>query len=375
MEPSVRVSLRRLGSETQATGVNHFGKTPSCSCVSGAARCEGMAVFSVTTFKAWWRRAGPNRLLILAFVVSLSFHGLTGATYYVGKKFGWWQRLQQVAFFRSSKMLTDLLRKAEPPKPPEPRLPDLPLVFVEVNPAQATVEPPKDAKFYSSQNSQAANPDAEKDTETPKISGKQEQVVKTEDVPRDLVPLQPTMPLPPAKEEQEEAKPRPAQPPGDLAMTKPSPNPPKETGEATRPRPRTIKEALARKEPSQAPGEKIKQEGGVRRRLEIASLDAKGTVTGSYDSMLIQAISQRWYSLLDQRDYASDSRGKVVLQFRLHQDGRVTEMSVAENSAGEVLSLICQKAVLDPAPFAAWPIEMRRLLGETRTIQFTFYYN
>ena len=49
-------------------------------------------------------------------------------------------------------------------------------------------------------------------------------------------------------------------------------------------------------------------------------------------------------------------------------------MKVAESTAGEVLSLICQKAVLDPAPFATWPSDMRRTLGDTRNIQFTFYY-
>lgn len=113
----------------------------------------------------------------------------------------------------------------------------------------------------------------------------------------------------------------------------------------------------------------------MRRKLEISSLDAKATPFGAYDAALVEAISQRWFSLLDQRDYASDGRGKVVLQFALHYDGRITEMEVAQNTVGEVLGLICQKAVLDPAPFATWPGDMRRLMGDTRHIQFTFYYN
>ena len=62
------------------------------------------------------------------------------------------------------------------------------------------------------------------------------------------------------------------------------------------------------------------------------------------------------------------------MQFALHYDGRVTDMNMAENTTGEVLGLICQKAVLDPAPFAAWPSDMRRTLGDVRHIQFTFYY-
>jgi hypothetical protein len=118
----------------------------------------------------------------------------------------------------------------------------------------------------------------------------------------------------------------------------------------------------------------MKQEGGVSRRHEMASLDTKATPFGAYDAALVEAISQRWFTLLDQREYASDSRGKVVLQFRLHYDGRITDMNVSECTAGEVLGLICQKAVLDPAPFAAWPSDMRRTLGNVRNIQFTFYY-
>jgi outer membrane biosynthesis protein TonB len=65
----------------------------------------------------------------------------------------------------------------------------------------------------------------------------------------------------------------------------------------------------------------------------------------------------------------------VVLQFSLHQDGRISDMNVAQCSTSEMLSIICQKAVRDPEPYAAWTTEMRRTLGEVRKIQFTFYYN
>ena len=188
----------------------------------------------------------------------------------------------------------------------------------------------------------------------------------------------PRAPRTPAQEAQPEVKPKPAYTPGDLTLAKPSPTPRKAEGDANEAkpaRPRTLKEALARQQDSRLPGEKMKQDGGVQRRNQMASLDTKATPFGAYDAALMEAISQRWYTLLDERDYASDSRGKVVLQFRLHYDGRVTDMNVAENTAGEVLGLICQKAVLDPAPFAAWPSDMRRTLGDIRSIQFTFYYN
>ena len=137
---------------------------------------------------------------------------------------------------------------------------------------------------------------------------------------------------------------------------------------------RTVREALEAQQSSQLPGLQMQQAGGVRNRALTSSLDAMATPFGAYDAALVEAISQRWFTLLDEREYASDSRGKVVLQFRLHYDGRITDMNVSENTAGEVLGFLCQKAVLDPAPFAAWPSDMRRMLGEMRHIQFTFFY-
>ena len=316
--------------------------------------------------------------LTRAFVISLACHLLVFGTYQTGKRLNLWQNLHWPAWLQSAKMLTELLKKKES-QPPPPQPLDIPLVFVNVSPSQATADAPKDAKFYSDKNSRAANPEADKITETPKITGKQTEVVKTEDIPREkFVPLQPSRPAQPAQEAQPEIKPKPAYTPGDLTMAKPSPTPRKDEGDANEakpPRPRTIKEALARQQDNRLPAEKMKQEGGVSRRHEIASLDTKATPFGAYDAALVEAISQRWYTLLDEREYASDSRGKVVLQFRLHYDGRITDMNVAENTTGEVLGLICQKAVLDPAPFASWPSDMRRTLGDTRGIQFTFIYN
>ena len=321
-------------------------------------------------------RAEVSRL-VWAFALSLAFHLLVFGTYQAGKKYNLWQNLHLPAWLHAPRILQEAFRKKEQPHPLSVQQ-EIPLMFVNVNSAQATPDAPKTAKYYSDKNSRAANPEPDKITEIPKINGKQVVVPKTVDVPREkFTPLQPARPVQPAQEEQVELKPKPVQPPGDLVMAKPSPTPRATEGDAneTKPaRPRTIKEALARQQVSRLPGEKMKQEGGVSRRHEMASLDTKATPFGAYDAALVEAISQRWFTLLDEREYASDSRGKVVLQFHLHYDGRITDMNMSECTAGEVLGLICQKAVLDPAPFAAWPNDMRRTLGDVRNIQFTFYY-
>lgn len=158
-------------------------------------------------------------------------------------------------------------------------------------------------------------------------------------------------------------------------MAKPEPKPVKDPGQAPHKRPLTVAEALARQPDNQIVGQKVKQEGGVRRKLETSLFDTVATPFGAYDRMLIDAIQTHWYALLDERNYAAESRGKVVLQFILHPDGRITDMTMPENTAGEVLGYICEKAVMEPAPFPNWPIEMRRMIGENRPIQFTFYYD
>ena len=325
-------------------------------------------------------RAVSSRL-VWAFVISMVLHLIIFGGYETGKKLNWWQNAHWPAWLTPIKRLVEAMKKPVPLQPavaPQPT--EAPLVFVDVDPANASLEPPKKATHYSSLNTEAANPDINKESDLPKINGEQKHVVKTEDSPRNKpVPLQPAPP-PPAPQEpehKEEPKPKPAEPIGDLAMAKPEPKTTenKEPAQTPHTRPRTVREALARLPDNQLAGLKMKQEGGVRRKLQTSLFDTEASPLGAYDRALIDAIQNRWYSLLDERNYTAENRGKVILQFVLHPDGRVTDMTMSENSAGEVLGYLCEKAVQDPAPFPPWPMELRRMLGETRQIQFTFYYD
>jgi hypothetical protein len=119
----------------------------------------------------------------------------------------------------------------------------------------------------------------------------------------------------------------------------------------------------------------MKQAGGVP-RIAADGLDVTGSPIGQYDAMLINAVSQRWYDLLDERHYDGYKRGKVVVRFTLHSDGRVTDSKVLEENVGLDYSLLCEMAILDPAPYGPWPTEMRRMIAKNqRTITFTFYYH
>jgi hypothetical protein len=326
-----------------------------------------------------WERVEATRLA-WALVLSLMLHLVVFGSYEAGKKYGWWQALHWPAWVqkaRSAKLLTQLFKKMQPP-PVQPPQQEIPLVFVEVSPAQASPEPPKQAKYYSSRNALAANPQPDKQPDTPKIDGKQQEIVKTEDVPRNnFVPLQPSPPpLPQSKEPQEETKALKTEAPGDLTLAKPSPEPKPDDGHEQRHKFKTVAEAKAQQiQQNRLIGQKMRQEGGVERRRVVPSWDTKATPFGLYDERLVLLIQNAWYGLLDEQRYAADYRGKVVIRFQLHYDGRITDLDIGGNSAGPIPGLLCEQAIEKPEPYEKFPAEMRRVVGDVRHIQFTFYYD
>jgi outer membrane biosynthesis protein TonB len=290
-----------------------------------------------------------NERLIFALLLSLAVHLAVFGGYEIARGSGLFQRLHRVAKVR--------------PVPLPVENSEQPLEFVTVD--QPSAEPPKNAKYYSSQNSRAANPNADQDTDTPQLNGKQTDVPKTEDVPR--MQLSKLQPSPPAQQPQSQPTPS----PGDLTLGKPDnsqqPEPQK---------PRKIREALAQ---NHLPGLKMRQDGGVRRHLEISAFDAKATSYGQYDELLIDAVTQHWYDLLDQNNFADDRQGKVILQFHLHSDGSVTDLMLVgdttDDAPGGLWAIVCEAAIEKTAPFAPWPIDMLHEIGSNfREVQFIFYY-
>jgi protein TonB len=321
--------------------------------------------------------------LVWALAISLGVHLLFYGGFELGQHFKWWQDERMPDWL---KKISKTLAATKPPQkaPPPENQPDPPLLFVEVDPSTATPEPPKDAKYYSSRNSKAANPEAQIETDTPNISGTQTHVPKTETAPRTkALPFQPAAPKPANQEEEAaEAKPKGGPKVGDLDMAKPDTKPGDgqadgKTGDSpteTHKRPRTL--ADAHKLNSALAGEKMKLDGGVRPRFSAPSLDTKGTPFGEYDAAIVAAIQQRWYDLLDQQAFAREHTGRVILEFRLNYDGRITDMKVIENDVSDLLSYLCQRAITEPAPYAPWPSDLRRLMGaDYREVRFTFFYD
>jgi outer membrane biosynthesis protein TonB len=329
-----------------------------------------------------------EHLLLWAFTLSIAAHLVILGGFEAGQRLGWWKKDLLPSWVKHAQQSLAEIKKAQQQKQQPPVLKEPPLLFIEVDPSQATTVAPKNAKYYSSQNSQAANPDLTLDTDTPKIDGRQTHVPKTETTPRSkAVPLQPSPPKnsePPQKEQAEqESKPKPKGGPqiGDLTMAKPAPQPgdgqaETDPGQSTTPvhvRPRTLSQAEAQKRSLE--GEKMKQDGGVNHLRISSSVDTLATPFGEYDRELIEAIDSHWKNLLLSGQFAQDHSGSVVIEFHLTFDGRITDLKVVDSNVGDLLSYVCQSAITEPAPYAKWSPEMRRLInGDYREIRFTFYY-
>jgi hypothetical protein len=327
--------------------------------------------------------------LVVALLLSLLIHSGAYGFWRMGKHFHWWDHqatwlLKLLQKEPKPLNLQQLIQQQLQQMAAAQQKKEIPLTFVEVDPTTIALEPPKEAKYYGALNAKAANPDPVIESFKPKVEGKQEKVVRTETVPK-AQPLQPapppekTQPKKPENTLQPSAPPKPADQPGDLALAKPvekvkpADSQATEMGTAQKPKekPRTLAAARIQKN---LVGEPMKQPGGSRQRGKIA-FDVKQTPFGAYDAAFIAAVQQRWFDLLDSTQFAQRS-GKVVLEFKLTYDGRILDLKVNGNEVGELLGLLCQRAISDPAPYPPWPSDMRRMVGgNVREVTFTFYYN
>ena len=302
-----------------------------------------------------------SKRLIFALLISLLIHLGVWGGYHLAKKYHLMDRLRTLLHIPAP----------VPPKkePPKKEVQQQPSIYVDVD--QADAEPPKKALYYASKNSQAANPDADRQMNQPKIDGQQKDVPKTQDVPK-KTKLEPSPPQPPSPQ----TKPQPENQSsplhlGDRELKKVDTNTPTEIVTPEQ-RPRTLKEA---REQQHLPGRMMQQDGGVLRTKLVASLDAKSTTFGQYDGAIFAAIQQFWQDELDSHQYAQERTGHVTIKFILHFDGTVSNVQILDNEVGILLGSFCQEAIDQTAPYGKWPSDMLHEIGSTeRTVTVTFIY-
>jgi hypothetical protein len=109
-------------------------------------------------------------------------------------------------------------------------------------------------------------------------------------------------------------------------------------------------------------------------RNGVAAFGVAESPFGAYDKKLIKAVQSHWYALIDHYGIY-ESADVVTVKFQLLDDGQVRNVSSTDDAQSRILSLFCEKAIIDSGPFDPLSDELRALIGkEPREIRFTFYY-
>ena len=279
--------------------------------------------------------------------------------------------------------------------------------FLETDPSQAVKQRPEDADFYSEHNTLATQTKATplKSADVPKADGNNDRTPATESVlpasakaTADKPNAKPPPPSPPAEQPvkpTENIKPTPVSQPqtkplvtpsrtGDLAIlretpaVKPSP--------AVEPRPETPQTAPPAVSPAPAvtPSQrevitqKSKLDGGVQRTGKALAFNSAESPFAKHDKKIIAKISGYWNELIKHKlnsgGYGGEVVGEVQIDFKLLENGRISDLRITHNTANTILASWCVKTITDSAPFDPFPEFMRALVGDHRDGMITFTY-
>ena len=266
-----------------------------------------------------------------------------------------------VAFVRPIEVLTAPVKIDEARLPPKLR-------FIETNPL-ANQAVPKTTPFTSSRNQTAAQPVPEKmptNSPLPKSDGTSEQLRIAKGKPRSI--------------DQSEAQPI-SQPSISMAAPVKAPPPPGPGKSAAQPSPTPAPVPVAANPdrprasvPSGTYGLLLRRPVGVNRAGTIA-VDARFSNYGDYTQRMLEAIQSSWWSIIERSRFESVTRGNVIVRFRLHRDGTVTDARVLSTEVTRVMTLACKDAVMAPAPYDIWRADMVAMFGESDTVTINFIYH
>jgi len=225
--------------------------------------------------------------------------------------------------------------------------------------SQGNREVPAEAPHIAARNQAAAQPDPEKAptrSELPRSSGE------------DTAALRLAQARPRAVDQPDASADRAEAGTSSLAM---SPVPASPTPQ---PRPQPRMSAAPRASlPSGTSGLLLRNPVGVGRAGALA-LDARFSSYGDYSQRMLEAIQASWWSLIERARFDDFAAGYVIVRFRIHRDGTVTDAEVVGSTVPTLAALTCKDAVALPAPYDAWRADMVAMLGEDETVTITFHY-
>jgi outer membrane biosynthesis protein TonB len=130
----------------------------------------------------------------------------------------------------------------------------------------------------------------------------------------------------------------------------------------------------ARVSPAGTTGFLLRNNVGVNRVGQVA-VDARFSNYGDYTQRMMEAIQSTWWDLLFRARMENYQTGVVVVRFKLHRDGTISELAVVETGVGTMPTFACKDAISACAPFDAWRPDMVAQFGEVDVVTIRFLYH
>jgi len=214
--------------------------------------------------------------------------------------------------------------------------------------------------------------------ESPNVQAPQTpQVSSTPPTPKQAKPEKPTPPQPnPQQGKQNPSPPTPPKPPSPIPPKKAEPTVDPLTGLPVLPPlnvptmapPNSAAQPLA---PAPSQLEQAQSAHGALGRQGNNSPAAMQTELGKYKQYVYSVVGSHWYPDINQH-FGIIGVGMVHIQFTIHSDGRITDITVLEGDNLQTLRDISHNSLLAPAPFKPFNDALIKQVGDSYTDDFTF---
>lgn len=125
--------------------------------------------------------------------------------------------------------------------------------------------------------------------------------------------------------------------------------------------------------PAGTTGMLLRRNTGVNQAGMVA-VDARFSNYGDYAQRMSEAIQSTWWDILFRARIPNYETGTVLVRFKLHRDGAVTDLTVMQTSVPTMQTFACKDAISACAPFDVWRPDMVALFGEVDVVTLRFNY-
>ncbi len=100
----------------------------------------------------------------------------------------------------------------------------------------------------------------------------------------------------------------------------------------------------------------------------------------AYDLIVYDRVERKWHDMLDVLSTRSSaslqySSGKVKVAFRIHPNGRITDIKIVERTVSYLQTTACVEAMKNAKDVPPWPAEVGKNIGrDYQDLTVTFYY-